>query len=561
MNHDALSEALRRAAADIELRPGSAHAAKLRGTRRRHRNRRVGVAFTAAATVGVTAVGLQQLTRPASVGSGQAPEPAAPSASGPSAAPQLDALPLTLVEPSMVWNRIDPDSSEAVSYGAGVYSAQLPELPGVMVSTAPGKSEYARRLWRSEDGIHWAEAGPLPQGMSATAASWAQGNRIYVVGTMPAAAGSEHLTGPVRVSVSDDAGEHWSAVDVPVDNPALMQIPGVLGVNTQIGGVAGNGNLTMVLVRQRAEVGEQRDLLVQAGIDPDRGVVMSDGVMVSDCIAPAATVPYPSEPGPPGTVPCDEDDQETIPFSDLGAVGVTLQAAVAPQSRLFATTDGATFTEVAIPDVSGPGDTQLYRLGNQVVFATRPFGGDGLSAWTTGDGVTWQTVTLPANTYSGVHSVGGSLVAFVYDSTGSGGMAVSADGATWRSGQISSIVGADKTVIGFGPAATSSAGLTVAAQVLDRPASSPPISTESPVLTTPEALIESPPHFELLHSADGVTWSRESVAQLAGVTDAEIGNVTRVQTAGNTVVVAVNLKAPTAEAIPKQIVLVGTPKS
>jgi hypothetical protein len=61
-------------------------------------------------------------------------------------------------------------------------------------------------------------------------------------------------------------------------------------------------------------------------------------------------------------------------------------------------------------------------------------------------------------------------------------------------------------------------------------------------------------------TSDGVRWSQESVAELLGVDDADITSVQCVHTAGEQVVVAVNTKPSTVDGVPRQLVLVGTPR-
>lgn len=65
--------------------------------------------------------------------------------------------------------------------------------------------------------------------------------------------------------------------------------------------------------------------------------------------------------------------------------------------------------------------------------------------------------------------------------------------------------------------------------------------------------------FHLLTTVDGRTFSSEPIAELLGLTDADISGVSRISTDGSTVVVAVTLNERHPDDTRKQLVLVGTP--
>ncbi|HEX6658268.1 MAG TPA: hypothetical protein VF065_09315, partial [Ilumatobacter sp.] len=70
-----------------------------------------------------------------------------------------------------------------------------------------------------------------------------------------------------------------------------------------------------------------------------------------------------------------------------------------------------------------------------------------------------------------------------------------------------------------------------------------------------------PEDFLVAVSADGVHVSVESVPELLGVDVSDISSVPRISAAGNTTVIAVTLKERNGEGVPRQLVLVGTPRS
>ena len=174
--------------------------------------------------------------------------------------------------------------------------------------------------------------------------------------------------------------------------------------------------------------------------------------------------------------------------------------------------------------------------------------------WESSDGRHWTERTPPPVDGAVVQLPGHQLVAL---GTGESTLAIMRDGATWEQGSWRDLFG-DNVAYVLPGTTDASRGITAAA-VIYRP--STPLD-EVATSAAPPATIEDEPvfsHYEILHSVDGVAWSRESVADLVGVDNDAISSVTRVQTAGNTVVVAVNLTAAEGE-IPRQVVLVGTPK-
>jgi hypothetical protein len=62
-------------------------------------------------------------------------------------------------------------------------------------------------------------------------------------------------------------------------------------------------------------------------------------------------------------------------------------------------------------------------------------------------------------------------------------------------------------------------------------------------------------------STDAVHVSVESISQLLGVSPGDISSVPRITKAGNTTVIAVTMKDRNADGVPRQMIMVGTPKS
>jgi hypothetical protein len=159
-----------------------------------------------------------------------------------------------------------------------------------------------------------------------------------------------------------------------------------------------------------------------------------------------------------------------------------------------------------------------------------------------------------------VQPLGDGLVSFGFGADGAQLVALNPDGAGWRSASLRQLYTGSEVPLGSLAAAATRHGITAAVPVgelVDVPESLDTPATMA-IPTTTTVMDVGAMRWELLHSADGIAWSRQSVAELAGVEDEEINIVTRVQAAGDTVVVAVTLRAPEGEP-GRQIVLVGTP--
>jgi hypothetical protein len=544
--YDRLREQLDIAYQEAPLRPGSLAATTRAGRRRQHRRRRVGAA-TAAAAVGVGGATVAWLSRPANPRVDTVDRPTTPT-SGPTPStegPVAAGITLTTAEPALTWRRIDPDSTAAVASPLEAsYTAALPTLPGVMLSTAPGRSPE-RQLWRSDDGITWTEVGGLPDGATAADSWTGTGGRIYALGTMPGSAPGAY---DAYVSTSLDGGLTWSGDALATDNSEMAALPGVEGVNTGIDGVVGAGDVVLALVHQSADVPNLEGLMRSARLDlEDAGWEATvAGLTVRSCTS-ASTI---------GGGP-DEDSgchSEEVAWSQMGSAGPTLRAALLGQPRLFVSTDGGPFTEVAVPGAGQLESYQLHTFGDSVLLIGGGHDTGRRAMWESSDGRHWTELTPPPVDGAVVQLPGNQLVAL---GTGESTMAIMRDGATWEQGSWRGLFGDDVAYVH--PAATdASQGITAAAMIHRPPTRRDEVATSEP----PPPTIENEPvfsHYEILHSVDGVAWSRESVADLVGVDNDAISSVTRVQTAGDTVVVAVNLTAAEGE-IPKQVVLVGTPR-
>jgi len=224
----------------------------------------------------------------------------------------------------------------------------------------------------------------------------------------------------------------------------------------------------------------------------------------------------------------------------------------------------------------GLGDpSTLYAVGDRAVLAADAASpGRQPSYWQTADGRTWTEIAAPPGWSAALRPFGRGVVSIPTD--GMFAVDLDPDGAGWRRVSLTPLLRDGEVVQQIAPNATSSAGITIAAAVgtqAARPMEDATTAPTSPMATTTTIMEPAPGstaivgpqvtdlRWELLHSVDGLSWSRESVAQLAGVGESEISRVTRIQgTPDGGLVVAVNLRTDSTDELPQQIVLVGTPK-
>ncbi|HTH06269.1 MAG TPA: hypothetical protein VL916_10385, partial [Ilumatobacteraceae bacterium] len=250
-----LARDLRSAARGVPLAPGSEVAVVASGRRRRHRRRQVNAIVLVAATGVGTALTIRQLARtgdssvatdtvPATESTGSVPQSAVPAPTTPidtsptpetvpgstslATAPAGNDIPLAqIVESNMVWNVIEPDSTQAVGYGNIMMSTSG---PAVALATSPGRSDdYAPQLWRSDDGVTWTPIDvEVPFGR-VDGARFA-GDKVYVVGTSPGISKSD--ANPLLFGVSSDDGVTWDQIALPVDTNAGHELPFVESVSS-----------------------------------------------------------------------------------------------------------------------------------------------------------------------------------------------------------------------------------------------------------------------------------------------------------------------------------------
>ena len=617
-NLDPIAEALRRAASEVTLRRGS-HVSVVRAAKRRQHRRRQAVAASAVIAVGGgTVLTIQQLTRSTT------PTLRSPVDDGTSvvdsvqdtAAPSVETSPpndpnaagsAVLVEPDLVWNVVTPDVASSVGFAYSQF-----DLPGMVISTAPGRSnEMQPAVWRTDDGITWEQVDvDLPVG-SVHAAS-IDGNRIYSVGTAPNIAATD--PNPLLFASSGDAGSTWSTITLPIDSNADADLPYVRSAHATahaapiIGGVLVSVNHFVDLDTERLGLGDfsswSADGVVSRA-DPDcRPAEQSSGMV----IATTTTILNTATAGDLGGC-----EMVTRPWSDFDVPRETVAAMFERPSRLFHIDDDGSFSEIESPVSTGWFSPAGVGQGPNPIFIAR--GASGPGGWYRyRDDGTWQELQVWPDMYD-VRSAGDGIIGIATNGYSTTQIAMSRDGSNWTRTDLSGLYdepshistwqsttstsGALTMVVSSAPdpiAAQGGAEITIGGVTarIDRAGGQVTIADDAtgepidPAFITDTysgvsvkdidgnvralfpidmlfANLMSPvgtdtSHWEVIRTSDGVSFSRESIPELLGLTQDDISSVAYVATSGSKVIVAVRLTERDDDGVPKQLVLVGTPR-
>jgi hypothetical protein len=515
------------------------------------------------------------------------------------------------VESDLVWNVVTPDAASSVGSAYGPV-----ELPGMVVSSAPGRNDNGvpSVVWRSDDGITWEQLDiELPFGVLYNSSF--EGSRIYSVGTAPGIAATD--SNPLLVASSVDAGSTWSTIELPIDSNANADLPYVRRAYAT-GQAAPIRSGVLVAVNEIVELDVERleglDLEqffywsaegVRTQADPDcRPGTQSSGMVVTTTIQVAS----PATAGDIGGCALI-----TRPWSDFGVPPETIAALSDGPSRVFHIADDGSLTEVAGPPTTGRLMSAGVNQGPNPIFHSSDAFGQLLGWYRYLDDGTWQELQVPAGVYE-IRPAGDALAAITHDGY-TVDVAMSRDGSNWTRTDLGGLYDEPTLFSGWQSMASASGSLTMAVSAAPDPiaaqggaaitiggitarveraggqatiidaATSEPIDpaliTETDVgvsvadadggvraLFPMETLMSNfmstpgiqPVHWDLVRTSDGVSFSRESIAELLGLTDEDIMSVAHILTSGSKVIVAVRLTQRGEEGIPKQLVLVGTPR-
>jgi hypothetical protein len=443
-----LRAGLRREAATVHLRPGSAADVVAAGRRRRLRHRFVGT-VTALAVLGA-AVGAAGWW---STRDGADHVEVGAADSGTAASGDTSAAAIS-------WQRVDP------SVPLGQQPSTILRDDGVMfaVSTEPGRvadgASARAAIYRSSDGVDWTHVS-TEDGFSAARLATV-GNRLYAVGTVAATSAGETPQSDPAVAYSDDDGATWTTASLPVDLTSLRQRFGSASVHAS--SIAAGPDA--VVAAATVQVSHERlvDQLPPEARSPYGAMVTPEGI---DVFGPPTE---PLESLAEGYCPhgwtlgvdgdglaCTSGDDERMPLDGVVLesspviatysfveAGIVEEEAHALLGRpvLFASVDGGEFQEVAVPfDQAGwsYGD-QLLATPSGFVMVHSAFAEDRavVSVARSADGVTWEQV-------GEIPGVDVAQAAVVRDGTvavfGSTGAALSQDGVNWETVDLATAAG------------------------------------------------------------------------------------------------------------------------
>jgi|CXWL01.1.fsa_nt_gi hypothetical protein len=415
----------------------------------------------------------------------------------------LETATLTIVESNLVWNRVDPDSAEALGIGSTVAG----DGPFVAWSTAPAqRDDYSPVLWRSDDGQTWEPVADAPFA-SYVALSELDG-RFFAFGTTPAIASNSGLGYDLAVSLSDDAGRTWSSAALPIDVTELAAAQGVSSVGMYPLALATGTHGVLVAAQVTPFIDWER--LMPAEANANGWTTTADGVDVygpPPCAGPSATVVgtfplatvptttlvdavagplkpaapslvvdttsvvvdaaavgtstttiaigtigdevnaiIPPAPGPECTEPTIVD---SLTWAELGIDPDAGRASMGSNPRFYFSADGVSFAEVkrpSTPEGSFIGDLRIAAVDDHFVAWTgsyRPDGSSAISAlFETTDGQAWIDATPPPLDYpETLAAIGSRLVAtgYAFD-TNSTRVALRNDDGSWVSVDLNDLI-------------------------------------------------------------------------------------------------------------------------
>jgi hypothetical protein len=647
--------------------------------RQRGDRRRVAIGLAAVVALSGTAIGtIQLLSTPRShriiASTDSEPDESttpAVTVAGPVAGDDL--TPVNRVDSNLVWNAVEPGSSEALGSIIWDNTALAGQKPPYLAwSTAPGKTispngqqDFIPTLYRSDDGIHWLPAGgeSFTQPDISMRGVGTRNGRMFAFGTAAATAPIPNGGGgEVVVDVSDDQGGSWRNIILPIDLRGLASSTGVQSVGFQgdmvasAAGVVAIGVPTVNIDQSIFSDGSgyyvpQREGAISVTYSPCAGSGTATTIVgpAGYASAPAGTTPVEAAsadttttnvgvPDPSSADACADSkpqQSDVIPWTELGVDTSAVAAMFTP--RVFVSTDGETFVEGSFPALPGS-----YQIGQIDVSATDdgfvataqvydPLGGFPLAKlYTSSDGMTWSESDMPAGQYGVINVLAdGTIVAFGSDTTGMEAFtAVSSDGVEWSEMTMASLIGGDdgkSAVLNVWVAGAGPGGITAVAGIfLDAAIEAGGLSVEkdgvrltmlesrfqsmvatdiatgeelgrfdgrTPTGSSGQLNYDDQGHFQvlnpdgsvrvaftdadiqglydqqaafapktlLLHSTDGINWSRDEVKPLVGF---DSFGATRVQvTDSNVLVSMVDANSRDAAGLAKTVVLVGTAKS
>lgn len=506
------------------------------------------------------------------------------------------------------------------NYGADTVS----RVPGLLLSTAPGRSDgYEPTLWRTEDGVTWSVADVgVPIGAPGSVVI--DGSSLYNVGTAPGIAAGEpnplRLAASVDGGVSWQEtelpldtnegrdlplvlGASVYGIPMPIDGGVFVLVNHSLGLDWE--------ELARTDERLRYGFVEMRSEGVTVPVDPE-------------CLPTATTIPFGGSSGAlMPLVPAEEataeppclTDAELLTWDEIGVPEETAAAVAGASTHAFIVL-GDQVTEVDVQaGLSYAGsfegaqwltdaDGGWYRVGRDgTIVRSEPPGDASGFGWRIGSvgDVSFSMVQRPTNfsmSQDIVMATDTESVVWSDWSTLYGDDVLPFRNAvgTTESGIVSVVQAQVQEPIRDGDWEVSDGGMTIrrASMRLDPtfvvtdtgeqlPLDRVRLDTENGDLVAVDRLGNEiarmardtanpilygagaggtvpPSEWYVETSADGRNVAVERLASLLGVDDAGISSVSRISTDGTRTIVAVTLTERNADGVPRQLVLVGTPK-
>lgn len=457
--HGSLSDRLSDRAGQVDLGPPVIDLVVARGRQRQHR-RRTAVGVTAVVCIGTGSIAaINVLSRPndpdrvvaALTDDSTGNTAGAPDTAPPSGTPLSDPV---LIPSPFVWNRVDPDSSEAVSFYMGAPDNSVAGTgPFVVWSTAPAVSplsaDYSGALWRSDDGLSWEQVTSPPTLTGRNVAEL--DGRFLTYGTAPAAAAGRRSD--LAIGVSDDAGRTWTTTLLPLDTSAILAEAGVTSVGVAATSIAATSAGVLASAQVTADIdvqsklpAEVRDLgweYTESGIRVPNGESCSDVTVTTISFGGSQAT---STTGGTATTSPGSCTYRTYTWAELGVSERAARAWIRPEVRFLFSTDGVTFTEISPVGIDPAAtDVRLVAVGDSfaasVAIATAD-GGAVSHLLSSADGRSWSDLgTTPVSYIEGFGAIGDRLVVSGYDYASSTQVvAVRDPSGNWTTTSLNSLV-------------------------------------------------------------------------------------------------------------------------
>lgn len=539
-----------------------------------------------------------------------------PAGSVPPGSPEVPTQPAQLVDPTYTWNALTPEAATTL----GPWRGRVPGVI-VATAPGPNdpNSMPTPKAYYTADGITFEPLDATgSQSLNAGGRLFADGDSIYRVGTAPGVA--EDSANPMLVEVSTDRGVTWETIELPLDTHRLRALPYVAAYHSVDVVSTGAGALILVNEQVGWDYRQIEQLEVGAYIEstPDGFLI---GEQPCGPVA-TTTPPYVPAPTVPDSIPDTRCSSRLYSWDELGipteSVEAVMNQTAASRLSMYRVVDGEAVAvdppegvSVLSSDGSGDGALNAYSESEQaaVHLDLLPDG-------------SWRTTALPpaVSFHGGLPAASATHEFTMLSPQGLGGNVLAAGvGGEWSYTDLRSLYGEFMLVHAMSHAITpdgfavsvatrpdvvvEQGGVQVAVgsaivrrtsefgqpEVVDAASGQPidgaqvqhvddaaqpsgsaarVVAPDGSVLGEIDALdferglypdqTNVTTEWSLLTTADGLHIAQQSVAELAGVSDADISSV-RVNAVDRQLIATVVLREEVSPGLKRQIILVGTP--